>query len=189
MNKIKYGIKKVHWAIATIATNGTATYGTPVSEPGAVSISMEAQGEATTFYADNIVYYSGANNAGYEGDLEMALISDKFKVDVLGYKLNSKGVLLEDANAPTVHFALLFEFEGDEKATRHVLYNCTASRPSVASSTKNESIEPQTETVSIRATSIYVTALTTDIVKGATGATTQATTYNGWYDAVVVPTA
>lgn len=188
-NKIKYGIKKVHWALATIASDGSATYGSTVAEPGAVSISMDAQGDATVFYADNIVYYTGPNNAGYDGTLELALVSDKFKVDVLGYKVDSKGVLYEDVNAKAQPFALLFEFDGDAKATRHVLYNCTASRPAVGSTTKTEAVEPQTESLSIRATSIYASALTTDIVKGHTNASTDATTYANWYDAVVLPTA
>lgn len=188
-NKIKYGIKKVHWALATIATDGSATYGTPVAEPGAVSISMEPQGEATVFYADDIVYYTGPNNAGYEGDLELALVSDTFKTQILGYKTDSKGVFYEDVNAPAQPFALMFEFNGDKKATRHVLYNCTASRSAVGSTTKTDTVEPQTESITIRATSIYSSALSTDITKGHTNASTDTTTYSTWYDAVVLPTA
>lgn len=189
MNKIKFGIKKVHWALATIASDGSATYGTPVAEPGAVSLSMDPQGDATVFYADDIVYYTGANNAGYDGTLELARVSDKFKTDVLGYKVDSKGVLFEDVHAKAQPFALLFEFDGDVKATRHVLYNCTATRPSVSSTTKTETVEPQTESLSLRATSIYMPALQTDIAKSHTNTSTDATTYANWYNAVVVATA
>lgn len=188
-NKIKYGLKNVYYAVATIAANGSATYAAPVAIPGAVSLSMEAQGETSPFYADNIVYYVGVANNGYQGDLEIARVPDAFKTDVLGYVEAANKVLAEDAGAPTVNFALLFQFEGDEKATRHVLYNCTASRPAVSGATKEETIEPQTDTLSLTATSIFVPALDKDIVKGETGAEASSTVYNDWFTAVTLPTA
>ena len=188
-NKIKYGLKNVYYAVATIAADGSATYDTPVAIPGAVSLSMEPQGENTPFYADNIVYWVGAANNGYEGDLEIARVPDSFKTDVLGYIASGNGLLVEDANAAAGHFALLFQFEGDVKATRHVMYNCTATRAAAAGTTKGESIEPETETMTITATSIYVAALDTDIVKSETKEDTTTTIYDGWFTAVTVPTA
>lgn len=186
-NKIKYGLKNVYYAVATIAADGSATYDTPVAFPGAVSLSLSPNGETSPFYADNIAYWVGVSNTGYEGDLEMARVIDSFKTDVLGYKRDNKDVIFEDANAGAIHFALIFQFEGDQKATRHVMYNCTAARPDAAGSTKGESIEPQTETVSITATSIYVSSLDMDIVKSETVTSTDSTTYAGWFSAVYVP--
>ena len=188
-NKIKYGLKNVHYAIATIATDGTATYGTPVAFPGAVSLSLEPQGENTPFYADNIAYWIGVGNNGYEGDLEVARVTDDFKSDVLGMIEDAKDVLVEDVNAAAVHFALLFQFEGDESATRHVMYNCTATRPNTGGETKGETVEPQTETLTITATSIYNSSLNKDIVKAEATGDADATTYNGWFSAVYSPTA
>ena len=184
-NKIKFGLKNVFFAPCTIATDGSATYTTPVAFPGAVSLSLDPQGENTPFYADNIVYWVGASNTGYEGDLEIARVNDEFKKQVLGYIQNSDGALLEDANAPAVHFALLFQFEGDEKATRHVMYNCTATRPATAGNTKEESVEPQTETVTIKATSIYVSNVKggSDIIKAEMPEATD-TPYTTWFSSV-----
>ena len=188
-NKIKYGLKNVYYAIATIAADGTATYATPVAFPGAVSLSMDPQGEMTKFYADNVEYWVGNGNSGYDGSLEVARVIDSFKKDVLGYIKDAKDVFVEDMNAETVHFALLFQFEGDKKATKHVLYNCVASRPGASGSTKEENISPETETLNLSATSIYSAALATDIVKSEATGDSDTTTYNGWNSAVYTPTA
>lgn len=187
-NKIKYGLKNVYYAVATIGSDNTATYSTPVAFPGAVSLSLDPEGEASPFYADNIAYWIGNGNNGYSGDLEMAKIIDNFKKDVLGYIEDSHGAIIEDANAQTVHFALMFQFEGDVKATRHVMYNCTATRPGAESETKGESVEPGTETITITATTIYNASLGTEIVKAELTDGVYSTGYSSWFTTVYQPT-
>lgn len=186
-NKVKYGLKNVHYAVATIdPSNNTATYGAPVPWLGAVNLSLTAQDSQTTFRADNIDYWIGNANNGYEGDFESALIPDSFKKDCLGYIEDDNGVLIEDAEATGVHFALMFQFEGDVNATRHVLYNCVAARPSVNGATTAETIEPQTETVTITAIAIHNAKLDKDITK-ASCTPTQATQYAAWNTSVYQP--
>lgn len=187
MEKITYGLKSVYYALATINSNGTATYGTPKAFPGAVSISLAPNGDRVDFYADDVVYWTGENRNGYEGDLEMALITDDFRKDILGDTLDNDGVLIEAVNTQTVHFALLFEFQTDDKARRHVFYNCVASRPEVASETKQDTISPKTEKVSIRAMSIFNSALNKDITKGVAGTNTTTGVYSSWYSSVHQP--
>lgn len=178
-NKVKFGIKNCYYAKATIASNGSATYGSPVALPGAVNLSLEPQGENSPFYADNVVYYMSSANSGYSGDLELAIIPDSFKKDILGFIEDSNGILIEDADAEVAHFALTFEFSGDKHNMRHVLYNCTASRPGVGSTTNTETKEPQTESITITATSIYNATLQKNIVK-ASASPTESTQYNAW---------
>ena len=87
---------------------------------------------------------------------------------ILQEKLDAKGVLVENSGVgESVKFALLFEFDGDVNAIRHVLYNCSASRPSIESETKEDTIEPGTETLSITAD-----PRSDGLVKARTGDTT-----------------
>ena len=186
-NKIKFGIKNVVFFPATIAANNSATYGEAIPVPGAVSLSMDAQGDSSIFWADNIAYYTSVANNGYEGDLEVAKIPDDVLTGIFGFVADTNGVMYEPVNAPVVHFAMAFQFEGDVHAKRHVLYNCTATRPAVAGSTKTESIEPQTESMTITATSIYVAAIDKEVAK-ASVTPTEATQYASWLTTVYQPT-
>ena len=56
--------------------------------------------------------------------LTLARVPDKFKQEVLGEEKTAGGVMIESADAQTKRFALLFEFQGDKKRTRHVMYYC-----------------------------------------------------------------
>lgn len=186
MAKIKYGLSHVYYAIATETAGGVLTYGTPVAWPGAVNLNLSAQGDKSTFYADNVEYFVTNANNGYEGDLETALIPDSFRENVLGETLDTKGFYVERTGAPTVEFALLFQFENDVNNTRHVMYRCVASRPEVNGATKEETIEPQTETVTISA----LPRLNDHVVKARAPYNADAdSSYTKWFTAVQEPTA
>src|SRR5690554_1416584 len=127
-NKVQFGLKNVHYAPYTIV-DGVITYDTPIRIPGAVSLTLNPRGELTEFYADDMVYYSAENNQGYDGALSIATIPEQFAIDCLGEeKDDTDMVLTEKSTSKGKPFALLFEFDGDVKATRHVLYSCTARR-------------------------------------------------------------
>lgn len=181
-NKVKYNLKNTHYALLNIAEDGTVSYGTPTPMPGSVSISLDANGEPENFYADGVAYYVINNNMGYDGDLELAMIPESFRTEALKEQLDDNGVLIENADVELASFALLFEFDGDKKHIRHVLYNCAASRPGIEGKTNEESREVQTETLAIKAT-----PLANGMVKAKTGNTTDATVYADWYKAVYMP--
>lgn len=185
-NKVKYNLKNVHAAKLTESVVDGAvkyTYAAPQAIPGAVSISLDAEGDSSPFYADGIVYFRSVANNGYSGELEIALIPEWFRTDILQETLDSNGVLVEKSDqAESVKFALLFEFDGDVRAIRHVMYNCTASRPSIESETKEDTIEPGTEKLSLTAD-----PREDGLIKSRTGDTTSAETYQNWYKSVYTP--
>lgn len=185
-NKVKYNLKNVHAAKLTESImDGVTkyTYTAPKAIPGAVSISLDAEGDSSPFYADGIVYFRSVANNGYSGDLEIALIPEWFRTEILQEQLDANGVLVEKSDkTESVKFALLFEFDGDVRSIRHVMYCCTASRPSIESETKEDNIEPGTEKLSLTADPRM-----DGLVKSRTGDTTDAETYQNWYKTVYVP--
>lgn len=183
-NKVKFNICNVHYALQTITEDGTVSFAAPVAMPGAVSLALDANGEPSNFYADGYAYYTISNNMGYDGDLELAMVPESFRTEVLKETLDANKVLVENANVETANFALLFEFDGDVRKIRHVLYNCAASRPSIESQTNEDEIEVQTETLALTAT-----PLANGYVKAKTGDVTTDAVYQGWYSAVYMPTA
>lgn len=181
-NKVKFGLKNVHYAKVTFDDEGNPTYETPVAIPGAVSLSLDAEGESEPWYADDCIYVVLATNNGYSGDLEIALIPESFLTDIMHDNKDTNGVLVENSEVEVEHFALLFEFKGDQHKTRHVLYNCTCSRPSIESSTTEDTKEPQTDTLAL--TSL---PLANGYVKAKTTLDTTDTVYDGWFDSVYIP--
>jgi phi13 family phage major tail protein len=172
-NKIKYGLKNVYYSVY----NGT-TYGAPVAIPGAVNANLSPVGEVTSFVADNIEYYTAVGNNGYDGTIEIALLPAAFKTACLGYKIDGDGVLFEDPAATPTQFALLFEFTGDDKAIKHVLYNCKASRGNIdAAATTSKEVKTEMLNLIVRPDA-------NNRVKARTIATSDATVVADWYTTV-----
>lgn len=183
-NKVKFNVCNVHYALVTKTEGGDYQFATPIPMPGAVSISLDPNGEPESFYADGIEYYTISNNMGYDGDFEVALIPESFRVEVLKETADANKVLVENSQAETANFALLFEFDGDKHKIRHVLYNCSAARPSMSGKTNEASREVQPETLSISAR-----PLANGLVKARTGDGTTQKTYDDWYKQVYQPVA
>lgn len=182
-NKVKFGLKNVHYAILIVGEDGSVSFAPPVKIPGAVNLSMDAQGDPSTFYADDVAYYVTAANDGYSGTLEIARIPDHFRTNVLMEAEDTTAkVLVENVSAEAKPFALLFEFSGDQKATRHVLYNCSATRPGITGSTTTNTKEPTTESITITAS-----PLENGNIKAKTTETTPDSVYSGWYTQVWQP--
>ena len=182
-DKVKSGLKHVHYAVISEDENGVVSYETPVKMPGAVNVSLSALFEQTNIPADDDPSYATIEeNNGYEGELEILILPDQFKIDVLGYTLDENDVLVENKDAVSKPFALMFEFSGDKNKMRHLLYRCKATKPNIESGTKGDSAEAKTDTLPFKATPAHDTG---DIkAKAMQG----DPAYDGWYQKVYTGT-
>ena len=178
-NKVEFGLRNCYYSLITVEEGGKITYAPPKRLPGAKSITFDKSGDLVRFKADDIDYYTNANNQGYEGTLTIARVPEEFREEVLKEEKTEKGVLIENSDAQVANIALLFEFQGDVKATRHLFYFCSVNRPSVASTTK-ESGDPNTVDLALVASP----RPSDNLVKASTSAEVDDETYNAWYTKV-----
>lgn len=141
MGKVRFGLSNVHYALYDSAKG---EYKDPVAFPGAVNLSIDAEGDTSTFYADNTSYYVTSTNSGYSLTLEMAAANDQVYQDLLGWELDDNGVLFEPTDADPADFALLYEVNGDPTKQRGALYSVKLTRPSSEYATTEDSAEPST---------------------------------------------
>lgn len=182
-NKVKYGLKNVYYAPIIIGEDNSITYGTPVHIPGAVSLTLDIQSEEVKFDADDVSYYVSYTSTGYKGTLEMALLPDKFRQDIFGdVEDETDHVMVEYSNVDPKPFALLYEINGDQKATRRLLNYCTVSRPGENATTSGNSRTPQTESMSLTAA-----PLADGRTRARTTVNTPDTVFNNWFKQVWEP--
>ena len=180
-NKVHYALTNVY--IATLEMDletGTVTFGNPKRLLGAVSMDLSAQGDVIKLRADGMDYYVVNSNNGYQGDLNIARIPDWFRSDILGDTISATDkVLVETTTQEPKAFAMLFEFLGDVKGTRHVLYNCAASRPNIKGENKDNLKDPDIDTLSLTAS-----PLQDGKVKASTTAETPVDVHKNWFQKV-----
>lgn len=168
-NKIVWGLKNVYYAVVT-ESGGSVAYSSPLAIPGAVNLTLSPAGERVVFYADDQVYYEEDTNDGYAGTLEISEIPNHFRTGVLGDATDANGALTENTKNTVKKIALMFEFSGDVKATRHVMYNLLPKRPNIEGSTKKNPKEPKTSILEISARPALDTGdIRTFLRKGDTG--------------------
>lgn len=177
LNKVKFNLKNVYYAKKD--STQTGGYATPVAIPGAVSLSLSPAGNETIFYADGIKYFKSMSNDGYEGDLEIAKIPEAFRKDILGETEDTNKVLTENANVLPAEFALGFEVSGDASGTKFWYYSCVCSRPTQEAKTKEDTISPDTDKLSLT-----ISPLADGKVRAKTTEETTSTILEGWFSSV-----
>ncbi len=185
-NKVTFGLERVHVAFRAENETTPPEWDTPIAIPGAVRFTPTPQGEESTFYADNGPYFTVVSNNGYTAELEMALVPDTILADMLGWEIDSNGMLVEVADGKPREFALMGQVQGDSKNRRFVYYSCKASRPAKEHTTKGESTEPATDVLSLTILPIEIGGK--NVVKGVMELSeTNATVYGAFFEAVTKP--
>lgn len=180
-NKVKFGLSNVHIAKITYGEGGAITYGTPFALPGAVNLTLDPEGDAADFYADNTKYFTASANQGYSGSLEIALINDTFRTTILGESVDRNGALIENKDNTISDFALGFQINGDQNDRKYWLYSVSAARPSTSSQTIESSKEPVTDTLDITATARITDGAVRVFMEKSS---TNETAYDAFFDAV-----
>ena len=180
------GLTGVTVGASTAVTAGTTSWGAPVAIPGAVRFTPTPQGQETKFYADNGLYYTATSNDGYTAELEAALIPDSVQSEMLGWRIDVNGMLIEVADGVQKEFALMGQVLGDDKNRRFVYYQCKAARPAKEHATKGEAIEPKTDVLVLIITPVVIDD--EKVVKGTIELNaTNSAAYNAFFDAVTAP--
>lgn len=180
-NKYHYDLTNVYVAELTDDNPETgATFGDPERIPGAVGMDIAPVGETFKMRADASDYIVVESNNGYEGSVTFVQLPDTFREKYLGNKLSTNDkVLTENNQSSGKRFAFLFEFLGDIKHVRHVLYSCLASRPNLKGENKDNQKEPDTEELKLTAS-----PLINGDVKSKTTEDTPDEVYANWFKQV-----
>ena len=136
LDKLSTGVGKAYYSI--IGKDGEI--GVPKELNDIVSFSVAPSENTSKFFAgDRPIVIDQA--VSVSGTLTVPAINNEQMVDLFGYKKNSKGELLFDANAVRPNIVLMIEQHLYGGVTDYItLWNCKVSLPSVQGDTKNDSV-------------------------------------------------
>lgn len=184
-NKVKFGIKNVHFTCPTVS-NGTVVYTTPTAIPGAVSLNISPIGDMQNIAADDDpAYVTISGQGGYSGNLILYQLPDSFITDVLGYTYDSTNkTMYKIAGAARKTFTLLYQIGGDEVPTRYILYHCAAGDPEITTTTNADNVTVNAISIPITATA----AEDTGVIRAFAEKQETTSAYDTWFETVYVPT-
>ena len=148
MKKITTGVEKAYYALLT-EDGQTPTYQTAKYLPGLREISVTANEEQATIYAENRLYDSENSLGQIEVTLDFASIDTTDYVALLGKKVASDGGIIESVDDQPPYIALMIEktLSGGVKEYM-TLYKVKLSIPEDKAKTKEGKTEYQTVSLS-----------------------------------------
>ena len=184
-NRVNWGLAASAWGKITRDAQGHDVYGAPVMFLGNRQVNFDPAGDLVKVFADGTVIYTGRQNSGYTGSLELTNLDDNFAQWALSESVDGNNVQFEEKEPTVNRFYLMWEWVQDAKNTRHIMYNITASRPSMSATTSGDG---DTKTAQYR--TLNLTAIPRDdgIVKASTRVDVNETIYSNWFASAYVPT-
>lgn len=183
-NRVNWGLAASAWGKITVDASGNDVYDTPHMFLGNRQVNFDPAGDLVNVFADGTVIYTGRQNSGYTGSLELTNLDEEFAKWVLSEAVDSKNVQYEEKEPEVHRFYLLWEWVQDAKNTRHIMYNITASRPSMSATTAGDG---DTKTAQYRTLNLTAIPRADGIVKASTRTDVDSTVYSNWFNAAYVP--
>lgn len=170
-DKVLFGLSNIHFVEFGTDANGEAQLGSnPYHLPGAVKMALDPETGEVKFKADNIDYYVDYSDNGYEGELEMALFPDDFKVRFLNYVPDGNGGVTQVKQKKKKAVAIIFQGEGDALGRRGILYNVALGAVKREYNTIEDNKDPKTATLPFKVSGDHETGIVqTCYNKGADG--------------------
>ena len=184
-NRVNWGLAASAWGKITVDANGNDVYGAPNMFLGNRQVNWDPAGDLVNVFADGTVIYTGRQNSGYTGSMELTNLDYDFDKYVLSEAVDSKNVQYEEKEPTINRFYLLWEWVQDAKNTRHIMYNITASRPSMSATTAGDG---DSKTAQYRTLNLTAIPRADGIVKASTRVDVDSTVYTNWFASAYVPT-
>lgn len=185
-NRVNWGLAASAWGEITTDAQGHDVYGAPHMFLGNRQVNWDPAGDLVKVFADGTVIYTGRQNSGYTGSLELTNLDDDFAAYVLSEAVDSNNVQYEEKEPTLNRFYLLWEWVQDAKNTRHIMYNITASRSSMSATTSGDG---DSKTAQYRTLNLTSIPRDDGIVKASTRVDVNDTVYENWFSAAYVPSA
>lgn len=146
-NKVMFGVSNLYIGTYTVNDDNEVVLGAPMHVPGTVNISLEAESEENSFYADNVKYWSGYSDNGYSGEIENALFDETFKTTFMNYETLADGGVAQIKGKQNKTVYMMFQADGDAENRRMIMYNVSLGQITREYATTEDSVEPQTATL------------------------------------------
>lgn len=143
--KGQYGIKGIRaFPIISRDENDVPTYGEAIRWAGARALTLNPTAEATSAYADDMLWITLAGTQGSEGEITCYTFPADIKTGVMGYEADVNKFLAKTGQSKPS--ALMYETteilsDGTESPVLNVLYNVTLGDISESEATKEASVE------------------------------------------------